>query len=95
VKLTPNFSLDELACHDDTPVPAEWVESRAVPLSATAPAQRDNKGPPRWVMDRDRTPGGDDRGGGAHGSQHLQAKAHHQRAGTRTAGQEKAAGGEK
>jgi len=32
--LTQHFSLDELACHDGTPYPSEWIQDRLVPLVA-------------------------------------------------------------
>jgi uncharacterized protein YcbK (DUF882 family) len=85
VKLTQIFSLDELACHDDTPVPAEWVESRAVPLAETAQAIRDYIGRPLSVISGYRTPAWIERVGGAKGSQHVQAKALDLRAGNMTA----------
>ncbi len=30
--ITPHFALDEFRCHDGTPYPSEWIETRLRPL---------------------------------------------------------------
>lgn len=72
-KLTRNFSLEELACHDGTPVPAEFRKN-ALEVCKRAQALRNVTGP-LIVTSGYRTRPYNKRVGGVKGSQHLTASA--------------------
>lgn len=75
MKITPNFSSDEFACHDDTPYPRDWIESRLVPLCETLQVLRDAIARPISIISGYRSPGWNARVGGADHSQHPQGRA--------------------
>ena len=74
-QLTPHFSLEEMACHDGTPYPEEWIEERLMPLLGAAEWIRNRCGFPLVVSSGYRTPSYNRRIGGAQNSQHIQGRA--------------------
>ncbi len=75
MKITPNFSSDEFASHDETPYPVQWLDSRLVPLCETLQALRDSIGRPISIISGYRSPAWNVRVGGADHSQHPQGRA--------------------
>jgi len=74
-KITPHFALGEFACHDGTPYPVEWVESRLRQLcELLEEIRREVKAPVR-VLSGYRTPVYNRRIGGARASQHVEGRA--------------------
>lgn len=76
--VTPHFSLEEVSCHDGTPYPSDWVETRLRPLLEAAEWLRDRCGA-LHVSSGYRTPYYNSRindgKGGAKNSQHCQGRA--------------------
>jgi uncharacterized protein YcbK (DUF882 family) len=70
-----NFSPEEMACHDDTPYPEEWYESRLWPLFSTAQTLRDAVGRPVSIISGYRSPAWNAKVGGVDHSQHPQGRA--------------------
>ena len=74
-QITTHFKLTEVACHDGTPYPVEWIESRLKPLLVAAEWIRRECGFPLHVSSGFRTEGYNRRIGGARRSQHVQGRA--------------------
>lgn len=73
---TAHLTWDELACHDGTPYPAEWRESRGLPLAAEFERIRAACGDkPIRIGSAFRTVAHNHRIGGARNSQHVQGRA--------------------
>ncbi len=72
---SPHLAWSELACHDGTPYPREWRESRAVALAAMFEAVRARVGKPLRILSAYRTPEHNRRVGGARYSQHVEGQA--------------------
>ena len=47
--LTPHFTLEEFTCHDGTPYPPEWIETRLKPLCEDLEVIREVIGGPLYV----------------------------------------------
>lgn len=83
--ITPHFRVEEFACKDGTPYPAEWVQSRLLPLCETLEVIREAVGKPIRVDSGYRTLAYDqrlydaDQGAGnvalPQGSQHPKGRA--------------------
>jgi uncharacterized protein YcbK (DUF882 family) len=73
--ITPNFRLQEFACHDGTPYPGEWIESRLAPLCEALEILRATLREPVLVVSGYRTPGWNRQIKGARNSQHLHGRA--------------------
>jgi uncharacterized protein YcbK (DUF882 family) len=74
VRLTPHFTLSELACHDGTPVP-DMCLANARAICERAEVLRAAIGSPLIVVSGYRTPAYNKRIGGAARSQHMTASA--------------------
>lgn len=74
MKLTNNFSIEEFACHDGTPVPAQY-KANVIDLANNLQVLRDTLGEPIHVNSGYRTPSYNKNVGGKPKSQHLLAKA--------------------
>lgn len=74
MQLTPNFALEEFACHDGTAVPAPFL-ANVRELARNLQALRDLVGRPVHVLSGYRTPTWNAKVGGVQGSQHLLARA--------------------
>lgn len=74
MQLTQNFKLEEFACKDGTPVPAEYL-ANVQELAANLQVLRDNIGKPITIMSGFRTVAYNTKCGGEPKSQHLEAKA--------------------
>jgi hypothetical protein len=74
MQLTKNFKLEEFACHDGTPVPAEYLPN-VQELANNLQVLRDDLGKPIVVISGYRTPDYNDSHGGKLHSQHKLAKA--------------------
>jgi uncharacterized protein YcbK (DUF882 family) len=76
--ISPHFSLEEVSCHDGTPYPDDWINSRLKPLLEAAEWIRERTGV-LHVSSGYRTPQYNDRindgKGGAKNSQHCQGRA--------------------
>lgn len=72
---SPHLAWSELACHDGTPYPAVWRESRALALGAMFEAIRERVGKPLRILSAYRTPEHNRRVGGARHSQHVEGRA--------------------
>ena len=71
-----HLSWRELACHDGTPYPAEWVVERALPLAeAFEDVRAACGGLPIRVLSAFRTTEHNRKVGGARTSQHVQGRA--------------------
>lgn len=75
MRITPNFSSDEFACHDDSAYPPEWIESRLAPLCETLQVVRDSFARPVSILSGYRSAAWNARIGGASLSQHMQGRA--------------------
>lgn len=75
VSLSPHFSLVEMACHDGTPYPQEWIESRLLPLVNESEAVRAIVGVPIVVSSAYRTAAWNRKVGGSRHSQHVHGRA--------------------
>ena len=74
--ITPHLRLDEVACHDGTPYPRDWIETRLVPLAQEFEAIRTACGDrPIPILSGYRTPEHNARVGGARHSQHIEGRA--------------------
>lgn len=69
------FGDSEFTCHDGTPVPAEWIDSRLAVLEAMLDKIRAKRGGPVRVISGYRTEAWNEKIGGAKLSQHVQARA--------------------
>lgn len=74
MNLTPNFYLEEFACHDGTPVPPKYIDNVRA-LAVHLQALRDYLGEPVHINSAYRTAAHNKRIGGEPNSQHLLAKA--------------------
>ena len=74
MQLTPNFALEEFACHDGTPVPAPFLANVQL-LAFNLQVLRDFLKQPVHVLSGYRTPSWNAKVGGVKGSQHVLAKA--------------------
>lgn len=70
-----HLTWDELACHDGTPYPKEWRESRAIPLSVEFENIRLIVGAPVKILSAYRSPTHNAEVGGAKNSQHMEGRA--------------------
>ena len=71
-----NLSWKELSCHDGSVYPAEWRETRAIPLAQEFEAVRAAVGQPIGIISAFRTPAYNARiPGAARNSQHVQGRA--------------------
>lgn len=74
MKLTENFSTEEFACKDGTPVPAHLIPN-IMELAANLQVLRDYLGEPVHVNSGYRTPAYNKKIGGKPGSKHMNAQA--------------------
>lgn len=74
MKLTENFSLDEFACKDGTPVPNELM-ANVIELANNLQVLRDKLQAPVHINSGYRSPEYNEKIGGVKNSQHMQAKA--------------------
>lgn len=74
VRITPHFTVAEFACHDDTPYPPAWIDSRLRPLCEALEVLRAEVGPLRIVSGY-RTPAYNRKKRGARKSQHVEGRA--------------------
>lgn len=74
MQLTDNFNLNEFACKDGTPVPAELTGNVTL-LAQNLQVLRDHLGEPVHLNSGYRSPAYNKKIGGVKNSQHLQAKA--------------------
>lgn len=57
IPISQHLSLDEFACHDGTPYPAEWIAERLTPLCTVLEAVREGCGArPITILSGYRTP---------------------------------------
>lgn len=75
MKITAHFDSREFDCHDGTPYPPDWIESRLKPLCHALEALRGYYDRPIVVLSGYRTPYWNKKVGGARQSQHLEGKA--------------------
>lgn len=76
MKITPHLDDRELACHDGTPYPPEWIESRARPLAETFEVIRLAAGDlPIDVLSAYRPEAYNRKIGSTQDSQHVQGRA--------------------
>ena len=73
--MTEHFSAAEFACRDGTPYPAEWLESRLLPLCETLEAIREAVGAPLTILSGYRSPAHNAAVRGAPKSQHVEGRA--------------------
>lgn len=77
--VTAHFTMEEVACHDSTPYPEEWVQTRLIPLLNAAEWIREQCGFALHVSSAYRTEEYNrkiNNGlGGAKNSQHVQGRA--------------------
>ena len=74
-QITAHFKLSEVACHDGTPYPEEWIASRLIRLLHAAEWIRERCGFPLVISSGYRTPSYNRKIGGARFSQHVQGLA--------------------
>jgi uncharacterized protein YcbK (DUF882 family) len=74
MKLTVNFSLEEFACHDGTPVPPELVQT-VKKLAENLEIIRKEVGKPLKILSGYRTPAWNKRVEGAKSSNHMLGRA--------------------
>jgi len=76
MQITSHFNLEEFACHDGTPYPKEWIESRLRPLCEQLELIRYLfGGKPISISSGYRTEIHNQKVGGAKNSQHVQGRA--------------------
>lgn len=74
--MSQNFKTSEFDCHDGTPYPEKWVESRLNPLCEDLEIIRAEFGGRRVkVLSGHRTPQYNRKIGGARNSQHMEGRA--------------------
>jgi len=73
-QLTPNFTLEEFACHDGTPVPNMYMANIKA-LAANLQVLRDYLGEPIHVNSGYRSPAYNKKVGGKSASKHMLAQA--------------------
>lgn len=71
MKITEHFSVEEFACRDGTPYPAEWIETRLRPLCEALEVIRAELGSPIRILSGYRSPAHNSKVGGAKQSQHM------------------------
>ena len=74
MKLTVNFSLEEFACHDGTPVPPELIQT-VKKLAENLEIIRKEVGKPLKILSGYRTPAWNKRVEGAKSSNHMLGRA--------------------
>ena len=74
MKLTVNFSLEEFACHDGTPVPPELIKT-VTKLAENLEIIRKEVGKPLKILSGYRTPAWNKRVEGAKSSNHMLGRA--------------------
>ncbi len=75
MKITRNFDSKEFDCHDGTPYPIMWIESRLAPLCAALEKIRALTGGPLHVTSGYRTPEWNKSVGGQPKSKHMEGIA--------------------
>jgi len=76
MQITSHFSLEEFACHDGTPYPKAWIETRLRPLCEQLELIRYLfGGKPISILSGYRTENHNQKVGGAKNSQHVQGRA--------------------
>lgn len=74
-QLSEHFILEEFNCHDGTPYPEQWIESRLKPLVKDLETIRSNVGRPLIITSGYRTTAYNKKIGGALFSAHTQGLA--------------------
>lgn len=75
MKLTDHFDSREWDCRDETPYPAQWIESRLRPHAKELEIIRARAGSPIIISSGYRTPEYNRKIGGARNSQHVEGRA--------------------
>lgn len=73
--MSEHFKISEFACHDGTPYPLEWVDTRLTPLCEVLEEVRYYYAGPLIVVSGYRPPAYNTKIGGAKASQHMEGRA--------------------